>query len=141
MSLKLVLDTNLIDSAHLNPDGLERTVLTLVLASQVAFFMTPEIFEEYQEVLAREKFDIDPALLTASLRLIKQKAGMVRSRGAVTASPDPDDNKFLECAEAAGADYLVKGNKKHFPVSWKKTKVVNARKFIEIIAPELLVDE
>jgi uncharacterized protein len=88
-------------------------------------------------VLAREKFDIDPALLKASLRLIKQKARMVRSKTAVTVSPDPDDNKFLECAEVAGADYLVTGNKRHFPARWKHTKVVSAREFIEIIAQEL----
>jgi predicted nucleic acid-binding protein len=93
--------------------------------------------EEYQDVLAREKFGIEPALVEAALRLIKQTAGMVQSRGAVAASPDPDDNKFLECAEAAGADYLVTGNKKHFPSHWKKTKVVNAREFIEIITPDL----
>jgi predicted nucleic acid-binding protein len=28
---------------------------------------------------------------------------------------DPDDNKFLECADAARADYLVTGNQGHFP--------------------------
>jgi putative PIN family toxin of toxin-antitoxin system len=138
MPLKLALDTNLIVSAHLKADGLERMVLNLALASQVTFFITAEIFAEYREVLAREKFDIDPPLLKASLRLIKQKARMVRSKRAVTVSPDPDDNKFLECAEAAGADYLVTGNKRHFPARWKKTKVVSAREFIEIITPDLL---
>jgi putative PIN family toxin of toxin-antitoxin system len=138
MPLKLVLDTNLIVSAHLKTHGLERKVLNLALASQVTFFITPEIFAEYREVLAREKFDIDPLLLKASLRLIKQKARTVRSKRAVTASPDPDDNKFLECAEAAGADYLVTGNKRHFPARWKKTNVVSAREFIEIITPDLL---
>jgi putative PIN family toxin of toxin-antitoxin system len=138
MPLKVVLDTNLIVSAHLNADGLERKVLTLALASQVEFFITPEIFEEYEEVLVRKKFGIDPELVAESLQLIKQTAGMVQSRGVVKASPDPDDNIFLECAEAAGADFLVTGNKKHFPNHWKKTKVINAREFIEIITPDLL---
>jgi predicted nucleic acid-binding protein len=52
-------------------------------------------------------------------------------------SPDPDDNKFLECAQAAGADYLVTGNKRHFPKRWGKTKVVNARELLDLISPEL----
>src|SRR5262245_57779248 len=137
MPLKLVLDTNLVVSAHINPDGLERLVLNLALASRVEFFITSEIFEEYKEVLGREKFGIEPTLVSESLRLIKQNAGMVKSKAVVTASPDPDDNKFLECAEAAGADYLVTGNKRHFPARWKQTKVVNAREIIEIITQEL----
>jgi RES domain-containing protein len=37
-----------------------------------------------------------------------------------TACPgDPDDLIFLECAQAAAADYLITGNRKHFPDRWK----------------------
>ena len=45
----------------------------------------------------------------------------------VAESCDEPDNRFLECAEAAGADYLVTGNKRDFPARWKKTEIVNAR--------------
>jgi predicted nucleic acid-binding protein len=49
------------------------------------------------------------------------------SRTAATSSPrrrlevysDPDDNKFLECADAVHADYLITGNQKHSPKFWK----------------------
>jgi len=51
---------------------------------------------------------------------------------------DPDDNIFVEYADAAGADYLVTGNPKHFPVFWKKTKVITSREFTDLIAPHLL---
>jgi predicted nucleic acid-binding protein len=50
---------------------------------------------------------------------------------------DPDDDKFLECADAAKADYLVTGNQRHFPKFWKKTKVITSREFIRIVAPHL----
>lgn len=40
---------------------------------------------------------------------------------------DPDDNIFLECAQAAEADYLVTGNLRHFPISWQGTKIVTSR--------------
>lgn len=52
----------------------------------------------------------------------------------ITASPDLTDNRFLECVEAAGADYLITGNKRHFPSQWKNTRVVNAREFLDILA-------
>jgi len=51
---------------------------------------------------------------------------------------DPDDNKFLECADVARADYLVTGNAKHFPKFLKKTKVITSREFITIVAPHLI---
>ena len=46
---------------------------------------------------------------------------------------DPDDNIFLECAQAAEADYLVTGNKRHFPDRWKTTKVIGARELVELL--------
>ena len=51
---------------------------------------------------------------------------------------DPDDNIFLECADAAKADYLVTGNQKHFPRFWKRTAVITSREFIDLAAPHLL---
>jgi predicted nucleic acid-binding protein len=51
---------------------------------------------------------------------------------------DPDDDKFIECADAARADYLVTGNARHFPKFWKKTKVITSREFMDIVAPHLI---
>jgi predicted nucleic acid-binding protein len=46
---------------------------------------------------------------------------------------DPDDNVFLECAQTGEADYVVTGNKRHFPNRWKKTKVIGARELFELL--------
>jgi predicted nucleic acid-binding protein len=51
---------------------------------------------------------------------------------------DPDDNIFLECADAARADYLVTGNPRHFPKFWKNTKVITSRELLNIVAPHLI---
>jgi uncharacterized protein len=51
----------------------------------------------------------------------------------VQACSDPDDDCFLECAEAAQADFLITGNKRHFPKRWKGTEIVNAREFLTSI--------
>jgi putative PIN family toxin of toxin-antitoxin system len=135
--LKVVLDTNVLVSAHLNSGGFERFVLDLALASKLQLFVSAEILDEYEGVLMRPKFGIAPELVQASLDLIKSKAKRVKSKRRVTESPDPEDNKFLECADAAGADYLITGNKRHFPASFGNTRVVNARELIEIITPDL----
>jgi predicted nucleic acid-binding protein len=44
---------------------------------------------------------------------------------------DPDDDIFLECAQAAAAHYLVTGNAKDFPAVWAGTKIVTARQFLD----------
>ena len=50
----------------------------------------------------------------------------------------PGDNVFLECADKAGADYLITGNSRHFPKFWKKTKIITAREFVNLAAPHLI---
>ena len=62
-----------------------------------------------------------------------KKGFWVRPTETVRVSPDPDDNIFLECAQAAQADYLVTGNLKHFPVSWKGTRIIPPRHLLDII--------
>ena len=40
--------------------------------------------------------------------------------------------------EAAGADFLVTGNKRHFLRRWEKTQIVNARELMGMIGPSVL---
>jgi putative PIN family toxin of toxin-antitoxin system len=74
LRLKVVLDTNVVVSAHLKSDGFERFVLDLALASKLQLFVSAEILEEHEGVLMRPKFGMDPELIQASLNLIKSKA-------------------------------------------------------------------
>ena len=133
----VVLDTNVVVSAHLKEHGLERFVLDLVLADKLTLFISTEILEEYAGVLSRRKFRLDSEKIASSLRLIEQAARRVRPEHKLTAAKDPDDNKFLECAAAGQVDYLVTGNKRHFPKGWGKVRVVNARELLEAIIPSL----
>lgn len=133
----VVLDTNVVVSAHLSPRGLERFVLDLSLAGQIQLCSSRAILDEYARVLARPKFALPPNLTAASLALISRMSAVFEPRQRVIAAADPDDNKFLECAEAARAEYLVTGNKRHFPPAWKSTRVVNARELIAALIPVL----
>jgi len=60
----------------------------------------------------------------------------VRPTEAVRACSDPDDDIFLECAQAAGAAYMVTGNTQDFPASWHGIRIVTARRFLEIMSGE-----
>jgi len=137
--IRVVLDTNVIVSAHLQEEGLEATVFLLALAGKITLCVSQPILAEYQGVLSRKKFSLDPHRVTRSLEKIRRASRKVRPKRTLTACPDPEDNRFLEGAEAAGADYLITGNKRHFPTEWGKTQVVNAREFLEFTGSELLL--
>ena len=52
-------------------------------------------------------------------------------------SGDEDDNCFYECADAAGAGYLITGNTEDFPSDHGPTKIITPRAFLDLIAPLL----
>lgn len=136
--LRLVIDTNVIVSAALKPDGLQRTVLLLAITKPASLYVSDAILAEYKEVLARPELRIRKGLRQQLLQLIKSHSRLVRVASTLKVAGDPGDDKFLECADAARADYLVSGNVRHFPKFWKKTKVITSREFINIVAPHLI---
>jgi len=136
--LRLVIDTNILVSAALKADGLQRTVLLLALTKPARLYVSEAILAEYGQVLSRPEFKIRRGLRQQLLQLIKNHAQLVTPARALQVAKDPDDDKFLECADAARADYLVTGNQRHFPAFWKKTKVITSREFIAIVAPHFM---
>ena len=52
------------------------------------------------------------------------------------ACADPEDDIFLERAYAAKADYLATGNLRHFPDSWKNTRIVSPRWLLDRLEAE-----
>jgi predicted nucleic acid-binding protein len=43
---------------------------------------------------------------------------------------DPDEDRFLECALAAGAPYVVTGNIRHFPKDYEPVAIVTPRQLL-----------
>jgi putative PIN family toxin of toxin-antitoxin system len=131
--MRVVLDTNVLISAALKPDGLEAAVVNGVLAGRLEAWVTAEVWSEYEEVLARPKF---AGVRDASRRILDAlHASARRTTGsAIEASAlDEDDNRFLECACAAQAVFLVTGNLRHYPAESGVTRVVNARGLLEAL--------
>lgn len=138
LPLRLVVDSNVVVSAALKPEGLQRTVLLLALTRPARLYVTKPIIEEYAEVLARPELEIRKGLRRQLLQLIRDRSYPVSPARRLDVTADPDDNIFLECADAARADYLVTGNLRHFPKFWKQTKIVTSREFVELMAPHLI---
>ena len=60
--LRLVIDTNIVVSAALKPDGLQRTVLLLAITKPARLYVSEAVIAEYREVLARPELKIRKGL-------------------------------------------------------------------------------
>jgi len=138
LPLRLVIDTNVLVSAAIKPAGLQRTVVLIAVTRPARLYLSQPVLEEYREVLSRPELRIRKGLRQQLLQLIKNRSFRVSSTRRLEVTSDPNDNIFLECAEAARADYLVTGNLKHFPRFWRNTKIVTPREFIALAAPHLV---
>jgi putative PIN family toxin of toxin-antitoxin system len=134
--IRVVLDTNIIVSALLQPLGPPAQVFLLAIGGSIQLCISGNVYAEYEEVVRRPRLRRDEHVITSALRAVREKGFWVRPTEAVRACADPDDDIFLECAQAGRAGYLVTGNIKDFPDSWLDTRVVTPRQFLEIMPGE-----
>ena len=92
-----------------------RPIWDAFLAGRFDLCVTNEILNEYQEILGQQ---ITPTVAENVVLLILNQMNVQLvdphfRMGLITA--DPDDNMFVDCAFAAGADYLVSEDN-HFDV-------------------------
>ncbi|MGB6687966.1 MAG: putative toxin-antitoxin system toxin component, PIN family [Terracidiphilus sp.] len=132
--IRVVLDTNILISALLSPLGPPAQVfLMAILEPDTQLCVSGDVYAEYEEVIRRPRFNRSESEIGATLRTIREKGFWVKPAEKVRACSDPDDDIFLECAHAAGANYLVTGNARHFPSLWGATQIVTARQFLEAV--------
>ena len=132
--MRVVLDTNVIVSA-LNFPGNERLVLELALRGRFALCLSRFILGEVAEVLTR-KFDWDEEHTAQALQGIENAATVIDPpRLPEVIEGGHADNRILECAVAAGADYLVTGDRRHLlPFGEHQgTRIINAPRFLSAL--------
>jgi putative PIN family toxin of toxin-antitoxin system len=112
--VRIVLDTNVIVSALLNPHGSPGRIIDLVLSGAVIVLFDDRILAEYRDVLARPKLRIAPVESAFLLEFIETEGVLAPAPPLEIGLPDPDDLPFVEVAAAASADALVTGNARHF---------------------------
>ena len=130
--MKIVVDTNVLVSAFLKPRGNPARILRLILQGDVSVVVNEHILTEYDEVLARPKFDLSPQRVQTILGIIRSRGLFAPSLAESFKLPDPSDEVFLEAALVTGADALITGNRKHYPKrACKGQRVVSPREFLD----------
>ena len=136
--IRAVIDTNVVVSGLISPAGNEALILLAVHQGLVHPCFCAEILDEYAAVLARPKFAFPPDEIAAVLDLFRSQGELFEPDVSAVASVDPGDTKFLQCAVAALADYIVTGNKRHFPESsYGVTRIVSAGELLDQITREI----
>ena len=102
----VVIDTNCLLQI-ISRNSPYRPIWDAFLVGKFDLCVSNDILEEYQEILEQQ---ITPTVAENLVLLIlnKQNVKLVDPHfrmGVITA--EPDDNKFVDCAFAANADYLV----------------------------------
>ena len=135
--LLAVLDTNVVVAAALSPDGIPATIVSAATARIFKLCLSDPILEEYGEVLTRGKFQFPQEIVAGLLADLEATSLNVKPTVSLALTRDPADNKFLECAIAANASFLVTGNSRHFPLRCGSVQVITPRAFFALLVEQL----
>ena len=132
--MRVVLDTNVIISG-LDFPGNERVILELALRGRFDLYLSPFILNEVAGVLGG-KFDWDEERSSHALRTLADAATVVDPPGLPEViAGGHADNRILDCAAAANADYLVTGDRRHLlPLGeYRGARILKAPQFLSSI--------
>ena len=132
--MKIVLDTNVLVSATLSPNGPPAAVLRTLLTERVSLCFDERIVSEYRDVLTRTKFSFDRELVEELIGFLEAAGSPTLAPPLAVTLPDPWDQMFIEVAVGSQADFLVTGNLKHFPEEAREgVRVASPREFLEAL--------
>jgi len=132
--IKVIVDTNIVISASLTGKCPEAVILSLVSNPDFMWVVSAEILAEYKNVLMRKKLKLSADQQQRWLKIIDAFTTTIDVNISVDFPRDPKDAKFLECAIASNADYLVTGDRDFDEIfDLQNTLVVSAARFLEIV--------
>ena len=113
---------------------------TQARASGASRLSLDEIEAEIAAVRHRPKFGLATRSVDVLLAEIVQAAVTVHPATPLAVASDEADNRFLECALAAGAAFLVTGNLRHFPVGmFQDIHILEPSRFAQTLAEHLIL--
>ena len=135
--MRVVLDTNTLISALLF-SGTASHLVPLWQSRRLNVLVSKGILQEYLRVLAYPKFRLSDQEIRGLIEeelLPFVETVRVRRRLAVIRR-DPEDNKFLECAMAGRAEYLVTGDQDLLELSsYRGIAILTVGEFLKRIEP------
>jgi uncharacterized protein len=113
MRLKTVIDTNVLVSA-LSSKSVYHWLIDLVINEEIEVYITGEMLLEYEEILKAKYSEAVPSNFLVALKELPN-VHSVQVYFKWNLISDQDDNKFIDCYVAAGAQYLI-SHDSHFSI-------------------------
>lgn len=111
--MRIVVDTNVFVSALLAPGGGPGALLAAIDAGELTLVSAPQLIEELEEVLARDRFRVwvTSEQVAEYIDAVRQRAELVDDPEEIRPlSRDPDDDYLIALSREQGADALVSGD-------------------------------
>ena len=134
--LRVVIDTNHIMSAILSDRGASSKLIAWMTKEEDYFrlLISEPIRREYETVAGWLIPDTRHNERRRILKILYDRAEFVRPGLRLNACSDESDNRFLECAVAGNADYIVTKNIRDFPPKeYQGVKIVRIAKFLTVL--------
>jgi len=136
---RAVLDTNVFVSGGTISAGAPSQIINRWRNQDFVAIASPELLEEYSEVLLRPKVMKYTGLnIQETIQYMEEiESRVYLTKGTLSLDVltiDPDDNIVLACAEEGKATHLVTGNIKHFPIKeYKGIQIVKPIDFLSLL--------
>jgi uncharacterized protein len=134
VKIKAVLDTNVVISG-IFWKGAPFEILEAWQKRRFRLLISPHVLDEYRRVLDEMTKQRSIPVLGSILEIIELHSEMVTPvRFPERVCSDPDDDKFLEAALAARADYVVSGDAALLKIkNHRGIQIVRPRQFLALM--------
>ena len=128
--MRVVVDTNVLVSAIINPVGVPAQVLDQVFAGACEPLVSDAILAEYTRVLQHPRLRLPQHLVERMLQYFRRFSLPVPAAQPPYRCSDADDTKFLAAALAGDAAVLSTGNTRHFPKQVPGLRILTPAEFM-----------
>jgi uncharacterized protein len=133
--MRVVLDTNVL-LVCASRKSRYHEILTSFMNGQYELCISTEILLEYEEVLTRHMGAMFAGFIIESILSAPNVLFLSHYMRWDMIQKDPDDNKFVDCAISAGADFITTDDK-HFDIlktiDFPKILVVSTDDFLSML--------
>jgi len=132
--MKIVLDANIFISSFFwrgNP----RLIIERIIAGMDILYITKEILDEIEDVVSRPKFHASAEEIEYYINSIEEIGNKIIVKQHIkNGSRDTSDNKYIECAITANADYIISGDIHLLELrEYGTIKIVTPKDYLEIV--------
>jgi putative PIN family toxin of toxin-antitoxin system len=128
---KVVIDTNVFISAF-GWGGKPLRVIELLEKGEIRNCISEEILIELCSALAYPKINFHQKLQSDILEFVLAHSDIYEIKEHLNITPDPKDNKFIECAFSAKAKFIITGDKSFLWIKqFKGIKIITPEEFLK----------